>query len=90
MLSFLRNTLFASLVVASQANIKDCSAGNSLFEMRDLALRPDPPIAGQEVGMTVRFVNPGGLVEDGTVTTSVTLNFIPFNPSVEPLCTNTK
>ena len=75
---------------ATDANIKDCSSANSLFQFTDLALRPDPPIAGQQVSMTVRFRNEGGTLNDGTVTTSITLNFIPFTPSIEPLCTNTK
>jgi len=91
MFSLLRNTLLAfAMFHATDANIKDCSSGNSLFDFTDLALKPDPPVPGQQVAMTVRFTNPGGTVDDGTVTTSVTLNFVPFTPSVEPLCTNTK
>jgi len=91
MFSFLRNTLLAfAMFHTTNANIKDCSSANSLFDFTDLALKPDPPVPGQQVAMTVRFTNPGGTLDDGTVTTSITLNFIPFTPSVEPLCTNTK
>jgi hypothetical protein len=91
MFSFLRNTLLAlAMFHAVDANIKDCSSGNSLFDFTDLALKPDPPVPGQQVAMTVRFRNEGGTLDDGTVTTSITLNFIPFTPSIEPLCTNTK
>jgi len=39
--------------------------------------------------MTVQFNNPGLPVSDGTVTTSLTYNFIPFSPTTEALCTNT-
>ena len=91
MFALLRNTLLAfAMFHATDANIKDCSSANSLFDFTDLALKPDPPVPGQQVAMTVRFTNPGGTVDNGTVTTSVTLNFVPFTPSVEPLCTNTK
>lgn len=72
------------------ASIKDCSNGASLFQLTDLALTPDPPVRGQVLDMTVKFNNPGPEITDGTVTTSVTLNFIPFQPTVETLCTNTQ
>jgi hypothetical protein len=39
--------------------------------------------------MTVKFDNPGSAVTEGLVSTSVTLNFVPFPSSVEPLCENT-
>ena len=91
MLSLLRNILLASLFFsASNANIQDCGKDTSLLQLTELALKPDPPVPGQLVDMTVKFVNPGATITDGTVTTSVTLNFIPFTPTVEPLCTNTK
>ena len=70
------------------ATISDCDT-SSLFRPTELAVTPDPPVAGQPVAMTVKFNNPGPVVTDGTVTTSVTLNFIPFQPTEEPLCTNT-
>jgi hypothetical protein len=39
--------------------------------------------------MTVLFDTPGATVTDGTVTTSVTYNFLPLTPTVESLCDNT-
>ena len=39
--------------------------------------------------MTVLFDNPGATVTDGTVTTSITYNFLPLTPTTEPLCQNT-
>lgn len=81
--------LFAILGVA-QGSIKDCSSGASTLQLTDLALSPDPPVLGQPLDMTVKFNNPGEEIVDGTVTTSVTLNFIPFQPTVEALCTNTQ
>jgi len=82
--------LFSAVFSAVYATIQDCGKGLSLFEFRDLALKPDPPVPGAAVDMTVRFMNPGTTVNDGTVTTSVTINFIPFAPSTEALCANTK
>jgi hypothetical protein len=74
--------------VAATGLIKDCDTA-SRFRPTELAVSPDPPVRGQPVVMTVKFDNPGPVVDDGTVTTSVTLNYIPFQPSSEPLCQNT-
>lgn len=74
----------------AKGSITDCSKGASYFKPTDLALSPDPPQQGQLLYMTVKFDNPGADVMDGTVTTSVTLNYIPFSPTVETLCTNTQ
>lgn len=79
----------AALITATtNAAIKDCNPA-SLFRPTELALTPDPPVRGQPVLMTVKFNNPGPAVDAGTVTTSVSLNGIPFAPSSEALCTNT-
>jgi len=79
-----------SVFALATASIKDCSSGTSVLQLTDLALSPDPPVLGQPLDMTVKFNNPGEEIVDGTVTTSVTLNFIPFQPTVEALCTNTQ
>ncbi len=79
-----------SFFAASSASISDCSNGASVFKLTELGLTPDPPQKGQPLDMTVKFDNPGPEIVDGTVTTSVTLNFIPFQPTVEALCTNTQ
>lgn len=81
-----------SLLIAyftfAAATILDCNT-TSVFRPITLGLRPDPPVAGQPVHMTVEFNNPGPDVAEGVVSTSVTLNFVPFTPTVEPLCENT-
>lgn len=81
--------LFAALATA-RASIMDCSDGASVFRPTTLSLTPEPPVPGQPVLMTVLFDNPGEEVTDGTVTTSVTINGLPFAPSTEALCTNTQ
>jgi hypothetical protein len=72
----------------ANASIQDCNT-TSVFRPMTLGLRPDPPVAGNLVYMTVEFNNPGPEVTEGVVSTSVTLNFIPFTPTVESLCENT-
>ena len=79
-----------SFFATASASISDCSNGASVLKLTDLALLPDPPQKGKPLDMTVKFDNPGEEIVDGTVTTSVTLNFIPFQPTVEALCTNTQ
>jgi hypothetical protein len=81
--------LFAAVGFAT-ASVKDCSNGASVFQLTDLSLTPSTPVRGQNLDMTVIFNNPGTEITDGTVTTTVTLNFIPFQPTVEALCTNTQ
>jgi len=90
MFSFLRTCfLAATLSSFTDAKIVNCGVDTSLLKLTTLALTPDPPVSGNPLEMTVVFTNPGDAINDGTVTTSVTLNFIPFAPTVEPLCTNT-
>lgn len=70
-------------------SIQDCGK-NSQFQLTGLDFVPLTPKAGEAVFMTVQFNNPGSEVNDGSVTTSVTYNFLPLTPTVEPLCTNTQ
>lgn len=85
---FLRLLAGVAAIAAATGLIKDCDT-TSRFRPTELAVSPDPPVRGQPVAMTVKFDNPGPVVDDGTVTTSITLNYIPFQPSSEPLCQNT-
>jgi hypothetical protein len=86
-LRIVSSLLFAAFGLSS---ITDCSNGASLLKLTELGLLPDPPVRGQPLDMTVKFENPGDEIVDGTVTTSVTLNYIPFQPTVEALCANTQ
>lgn len=78
-----------ALFVGATATIKDCDT-LSVFRPVTLGLSPDPPVRGAPVYMAVEFENPGSIVTDGTVTTAVSLNYIPLTPSTEPLCENTE
>jgi len=90
MSSFIKLLLSALFFSTTRANISDCSSGSSLFQIINLGLSPTNPVSNQPLYMTVEFTNPGPEITDGTVTTSITYNFIPFAPSVEPLCVNTQ
>ena len=83
---FLR--LLALLAAPVFATVTDCNT-SSIFRPTVIGLNPDPPISGQPVRLTVQFENPGPEITSGVVTTSVTLNGLPFSPSVEALCQNT-
>jgi hypothetical protein len=80
-------TLLA-LAATAAATIIDCDP-QSVFRPITLELQPATPVSGELVHLINKFENPGPVVTDGTVTTSITLNFVPFTPSVEPLCQNT-
>ena len=79
----------SALFVSSFASIKDCDT-SSIFRPTTLAAYPDPPIPGQPVKLTLIFDNPGPQIDDGTVTTTLSVNFLPFAPTTQPLCDNTK
>jgi hypothetical protein len=91
MLSLIKSVGLALLLLAgANADVVDCGAGKSVLVPTKLGLEPANPKAGDETYMTVVFDNPGPEITDGTVTTSVTYNFIPFAPSTEALCSNTQ
>jgi hypothetical protein len=77
----------AGLAAISAATVKDCGAGTSAFKIQALGLTPTAPSPGQDVTLHLEYDVPAGTtVTGGTTTYAVTLNFIPFQPSTEPLC----
>lgn len=67
--------------------VSDCGAGKGLFTITELSQDPvTNVVAGQNVSLTLKYTAPKEIAA-GTATTSVTLNFIPFTPTVEDLCT---
>ena len=80
--------LLFTFLLSALGSIQDCNT-SSVFQLTKLDLLPTSPTPGQPLAMTVQFNNPGPIVSDGIVTTSVTYNFIPFSPTTEALCTNT-
>ena len=78
-----------SFIAAASAITSICSSANSLLKITDLVFSPDPPLANQNTTLYLKFNNPGDSIMDGFSTTAVTYNFIPFSPTLEPLCQNT-
>jgi hypothetical protein len=82
-------TAVTFLLATATGSITNCNS-NSVFKPTRLALYPDPPVHGKPVDMIVEFENPGAEVHDGTVKTSLSLNYIPIAPSTKPLCEDTE
>ncbi len=75
------------LGLSSAATVKDCGGGTGLFTINSLSLDPVSPTPGQEITLNLDYTVPEGLtVTDGTTRYDITLNFIPFAPSTNPLC----
>lgn len=87
----LRNLLFiCACFVPAMATIKSCGSSSSKFQVQTVSLKPDPPIRGQSVELTVTFTNPGEAITEGKVVTSVSINYIPFPSQTTPLCEYTE
>ena len=79
---------FAFAFAPAKASVTNC-APNSVFQITQLALDPpDNAKVGQNVTLTLLYTSPV-TIYSGTITTSVTYNFLPFTPTVEPLCEST-
>jgi hypothetical protein len=67
--------------------VKDCAATSSIFKVTSLSVAPVNPASGDPFDLHMEWTVPDGVtVTDGTAKYSVTLNYIPFSPSTEPLC----
>ena len=74
------------MISSAAASISDCGVGKSVFQITSLSL--DPPTqaaAGDNVTLGLLYNSPV-TVDNGTVTTSITYNFLPLSPSIAPLC----
>lgn len=78
-------TLFFAL---GSATVTDCSNGGSLFKLTSMSFSPDPTVPGQNSTLLLSMSVPQEItVADGpTATYTTTYNFIPFTPTVDPLC----
>lgn len=81
--------LVSGYFAVSESSIVDCGKGLTRFQFTDLALDPTTPVSGQPFELFNVFNNPGAEVTGGTVKTSVSVNYIPFAPSVANLCSST-
>lgn len=81
----IRITLLAALACYASSAVTDCSNGLSLFKLSSMSFTPDPMIKGQNSTLLLSMSVPE-VITDGTATYTTTYNFIPFSPTIEPLC----
>jgi len=71
---------------AAAASLKNCNA-SSLFSLNSYSLSPASPSPGQDVVLNLGYTVPDGLVVSGGETVyQFTFNFIPLDPTTNPLC----
>lgn len=74
-------------VTAVPPTVKDCSNGASVFQINAASISPTDPIPGQNVTLHLEYTVPNGvIITGGQAKFAVTYNFIPFSPTIEPLC----
>ena len=79
--------LALGFLATAMAGVKDCGV-DPLFKITELAQDPVDRISGgQNLSLTLKYSAPDE-IPAGTVTKSITLNFIPFSPTKEDLCVN--
>ncbi len=80
-------TCVAGLV---SATVTDCAPGTSLFQIQSQGFYPEPPVANEKYEYWFFYTVPDGVtVDSGTTKYSLTLNGIPFTPTVDDLCSQT-
>ena len=69
--------------------VKDCGVGKTLFTVDAVSLLPSNPTPNENVTLHLEYTVPTGvLITGGEAKYTVTYNFIPLSPTVEPLCSN--
>ncbi len=80
--------LLSSVVQVSQSQVVDCAAGKSVFQINSQGFSPNPPVVGENATLWIDYTVPEGIhVDSGTAKYSISLNGIPFSPTVDDLCT---
>ncbi len=79
-----------SVLASAFASVSDCGAGISRFTIVSQGFSPEPPVANENYDYWFYYQVPDGVsVDAGTVKYSLSLNGIPFTPTVDDLCTQT-
>lgn len=88
MLKTLLLSLFAVASVTS--TVTDCGAGKSLFTIKEQGFSPSPPVANEKYDYWFVYQVPDGVsIDAGSASYKLSLNGIPFSPTVDDLCTQT-
>jgi hypothetical protein len=78
-----------TLLATASAFVQNCNP-SSVFQTTELSLTPDPPIPGKPFVLTLVFQNPASTITNGTITSSTTIDYVPYPTSTAPLCEDTK
>ena len=73
--------MYLPLIIGAVSN---CGL-NPLFHLTSMSFLPDLPVVGQNSTLKLSMTVPE-VITSGTATYLTTLNFIPFTPTVDPLC----
>ena len=76
-------------LLGASAIIKDCGKSSYLAKYVSGSLDPVTPIPGQNLTVTVNYDMREITVTGGTVTYDYSWNYIPFEPTVDDLCSQT-
>jgi hypothetical protein len=79
---------FLALAGLASSSVSDCSDGKSLFKVTSMSFSPDPPVVNTNSTLLLTM-DVSEEINDGTATYSTFYNYIPFQPTVDPLCETT-
>ena len=82
--------MLALLLLLAAPAMRDCGDGLGRAVLLDFASTPASPRPGDNVTTWIAYDLPAPAITAGTATYSFSLNGIPFPPTVEDLCTQTK
>lgn len=71
-------------------SIRDCGNGQGRASLLGFDSTPANPMPGDNVSLWVAYDLPAPVVTGGTAEYALKLNGIPFSPTVDDLCTQTK
>ena len=78
------------LLFSSLSSIRDCSNGLGRSALLGFNSEPTSPKAGDNVSLWIAYDLPPPAITGGTATYTISLSGIPFTPTVQDLCTQTK
>ena len=78
-----------TLLLASSVAIRDCGLQKSLFNVSNLYIKPTNPVPGQLAVIHTEYTAPKNTnITKGYSKHSLIYNYMPFQPTIEPLCSN--
>jgi hypothetical protein len=78
-------SLMLSMLSGVSASVTDCGVSSSLFKIKSMSFSPDPTVPGVNSTLLLSMAVPEQ-INDGTATYAFTYNFLPFQPTVDPIC----